>query len=153
MIAASRMRNGLGRWNWTHNDLGWLVSLSFHYCNLVILSLILLLKTIISENTEKPPTKYFINPFSSMTSLIEISQFTYSSKLHTAQKMKFPITDFFSKRDQIRSFLRIWSHLRKKSVMENFIFCAVTIVNFWKMQFYYWKHLILCCMSQNCCIV
>ena len=27
--------------------------------------------------------------------------------------------------DQIRSFLRIWSHLMKKSLMENFIFCAV----------------------------
>ena len=44
---------------------------------------------------------------------------------YVAQKMKFSITDFFSKCDQIRSFLRIWSHLLKKSVMENFIFCAV----------------------------
>ena len=33
--------------------------------------------------------------------------------------------DFFNKYDQIRSFLRIWSHLLKKSFMENFIFCAV----------------------------
>ena len=33
--------------------------------------------------------------------------------------------DFFSKCDQIRSFLRIWSHLLKKSLMENFIFYAV----------------------------
>ena len=46
----------------------------------------------------------------------------------TAQKMKFSIKDFFSKCDQIRSFLRIWSHLLKKSLMENFIFCAV--INF-----------------------
>ena len=30
--------------------------------------------------------------------------------------------DFFSKCDQICSFLRIWSHLLKKSLMENFIF-------------------------------
>ena len=30
--------------------------------------------------------------------------------------------DFFSKRDQIRRKLRIWSHLLKKSLMENFIF-------------------------------
>ena len=44
---------------------------------------------------------------------------------NTAQKMKFPIEDFFSKCDQIRSFLRIWSHLLKKSLMGNFIFCAV----------------------------
>ena len=42
----------------------------------------------------------------------------------TAQKMKFPIEDFFSKCDQIRRKLRIWSHLLKKSLMENFIFCA-----------------------------
>ena len=43
----------------------------------------------------------------------------------TAQKMKFSIKDFFSKCDQIRKKLRIWSHLLKKSLMENFIFCAV----------------------------
>ena len=42
----------------------------------------------------------------------------------TAQKMRFSIQDFFSKCDQIRSFLRIWSYLLKKSLMENFIFCA-----------------------------
>ena len=34
---------------------------------------------------------------------------------------------FFSKCDQIYSFLRIWSHLLKKSLMENFTFCAVFI--------------------------
>ena len=41
------------------------------------------------------------------------------------KKMKFSIKDFFSKCDQIRRKLRIWSHLLKKSLMENFIFCAV----------------------------
>ena len=46
----------------------------------------------------------------------------------TAQKMKFSITDFCSKYGQIRSFLRIWSHLLKKSVMENFIFCVVRVL-------------------------
>ena len=44
---------------------------------------------------------------------------------NTAQNMKFPIKYLFSKFDQIRSFLRIWSHLLKKSLMENLIFCAV----------------------------
>ena len=43
----------------------------------------------------------------------------------TAQKIKFSIKDFFNKCDQIRRKLRIWSHLRKKSLMKNFIFCAV----------------------------
>ena len=47
------------------------------------------------------------------------------STLH--KKMKFSIMDFFSKCDQIRSFLRIWSHLLKKSLMEKFIFCAVPV--------------------------
>ena len=43
----------------------------------------------------------------------------------TAQKMKFSINNLFSKCNQIRSFLRIWPHLLKKSVMENLIFCEV----------------------------
>ena len=55
----------------------------------------------------------------------------------TAQKMKFSIKDIFSKCDQIRRKLRIWLHLLKKSLMENFIFCAVPYVwegtkNVWK---------------------
>ena len=39
----------------------------------------------------------------------------------------FSIKGFVSKCDQIRSFLRIWSHLLKKSLMKSFIFlCSVT---------------------------
>ena len=34
--------------------------------------------------------------------------------------MKFSIKDFFSKYDQI-----LWSHLLKKSIIENFIFCVM----------------------------
>ena len=41
--------------------------------------------------------------------------------------MKFSIKNFFSKFDQIRSFLRIWSHLLKKSLMESFICCVVLL--------------------------
>ena len=47
------------------------------------------------------------------------------NEFHTAQKMKFFIKVFFSKCDQICRKLRIWSHLLKKSFMENFIICAV----------------------------
>ena len=50
--------------------------------------------------------------------------FSFAS-LH--KKMKFSIKDFFSKGDQIRSFLRIFSHLLKKSLMESFSFCAVLV--------------------------
>ena len=44
--------------------------------------------------------------------------------------MKFTIQDFFSKCDQNHSFLRIWSHLLKKSLTENFIFvqCLLQIL-------------------------
>ena len=46
----------------------------------------------------------------------------------TAQKVKFFIKDIFSKCDQIHSFLWIWSHLLKKSLMENFIFWVVNFL-------------------------
>ena len=39
--------------------------------------------------------------------------------------MKFSIKVFFSQCDKIRIFLGIWSHLLKKYLMKNFIFCAV----------------------------
>ena len=55
--------------------------------------------------------------------MLQKSIFYYENS--TAQKMKFSIKDFFSKCDQIRSFLQISSYLLKKSLMENFIFCAV----------------------------
>ena len=42
--------------------------------------------------------------------------------------MTFSIKDFFSKSDQIRSFLRNWSHLLRKSLTGDFIFCAVKLV-------------------------
>ena len=46
----------------------------------------------------------------------------------TAQKNEvFHYGFLFSKCNQIRSFLRIWSYLLKKLVMENFILCAVNI--------------------------
>ena len=39
--------------------------------------------------------------------------------------MTFSVKYLFNKCDQIRSFLRIWSHLLEKSLMENFIFYVV----------------------------
>ena len=44
---------------------------------------------------------------------------------YTAQKDKFSIKNFFSKLDHIRWKLLIWSHLLKKFLMGNWIFCAV----------------------------
>ena len=56
--------------------------------------------------------------------LIKIMLLLLAVKEMHCTKMKFSIKDFFSKCDQIRSFLRTCSHLLKKSLMENFIFCA-----------------------------
>ena len=42
--------------------------------------------------------------------------------------MMFSIKDFFSKCDQIRSFLRTWSCLLKKPLIENIIFREVVIL-------------------------
>ena len=42
-------------------------------------------------------------------------------------KMKFSIKYIFSKCDQIRKKLRIWLHLLKMYLMENFIFCAAFV--------------------------
>ena len=48
-------------------------------------------------------------------------------KTNHQEKMKFSHKDFFSKCDQILSFPCIWSHLLKKSLVENFIFlCSAT---------------------------
>ena len=43
--------------------------------------------------------------------------------------MKFPLKHFSGKCDQIRRKLRIWSHLLEKSLMENFIFRVVRVLN------------------------
>ena len=61
--------------------------------------------------------------------------------------MKFPIKNFSSKCDQIRSFLRIWSHLLEKSLMENFIFCAVNLKQLWNAGS---KHQELDCRKSGC---
>ena len=47
-------------------------------------------------------------------------------KINTAQKMKFSSKDLFSKCGQISRKLQIWSHLLKKSLTENLIFCTGT---------------------------
>ena len=46
----------------------------------------------------------------------------FRKSITTAQKMKFPVKDLFSKYEQIFTFLHIPSYLLKKLLMENFIF-------------------------------
>ena len=69
-----------------------------------------------------------------LRSVKEKSRLIRQGMSHTSQaakashKMKFSIKDVFSKCDQIRSLLQIWSHLLKKSLMENFIFWTILTV-------------------------
>ena len=56
-----------------------------------------------------------------MLKLRTCMRLTIPDTLYTAQKMKFFIKDFFNKSDQIRKKLRIWSHLLKEYLMENFV--------------------------------
>ena len=58
----------------------------------------------------------------------------WQDEIPTAQKMKFSTKDCFSKCYQIRRKLRIWSHLLKQSLVENFILCAVTTVSYYSGQ-------------------
>ena len=79
----------------------------------------------------KNQSVWLLNEFlghNSRSSLLNYLKWLFETNLlllyatYTAQKIKFSIKDFLSKCDQIRSFLRIWLHLLKKSLMENFIF-------------------------------
>ena len=61
-------------------------------------------------------------------------------KILCTKNEDFSIKDFFSKCDRIRSFLWIWSHSLKKSLMKNFIFFAVHLLRevielLWKIKF------------------
>ena len=47
-----------------------------------------------------------------------------SAGINTAQKMTFSVKDFFSKCDQIRNFLWIWSNLLKKSFGKLNLLCS-----------------------------
>ena len=51
---------------------------------------------------------------------------TWKVHITKSQHKKWRIKNFLSKYYQIRSFLWLWSHLLKKSLLENFIFCAVS---------------------------
>ena len=61
--------------------------------------------------------------------------------IFTTQKTKFPIKEFFSKCDQVRRKLRIWSHLLKKYLMENFIFCTVIALHASRLLYWpFWSN-------------
>ena len=90
------------------------------------------------RQTHDPKSQHYCYYFADKPSRNNSHHYHYNKKLsclrlmrtihtYTAQNMKFFIKDFFSKCNHIRSFMRIWSHLLKKSLMENFMSCAVLI--------------------------
>ena len=93
-------------------------------------------KTLITLTVSEGEIKYLKDHSASNSKKANVQPFTLNSShglefndprmsLYTAQKIKFSIKDFFRKCDQIRKKLWIWSHLLKKSLLENVIFCAV----------------------------
>ena len=108
------------------------------------------IKTYLGKTQLKPPTiKGFSFPFTcglhfiSVTILepgcifwVSVFQWGFfclrlcESRRCTGQRMKFfYMKDFFSKCGRISSFLRIWSHILNKSLVENFILYAVVDYN------------------------
>ena len=73
-----------------------------------------------------------------------------SENVTKSAKMNFSIKDFFSKWDQIRRKLRIWSHLLQKSIMENFIFCVVLRLKFSHLNEHKYHHKSNDCVSPMC---
>ena len=97
------------------------ISISHEY---LLLSKHRFLQRIAAESNSSSPLAHL-----SLYVCMKILIFWYLEQL-SAQKLKFSIKDFFSKCHHIRRKLRIWSHLLKKSLMENFIFCEVTLSAF-----------------------
>ena len=60
--------------------------------------------------------------FKCLLLFIALGQVVFKEKVNFINTTSF---NYSSTKTWLISFLRIWSHLLKKSVMENFIFCAV----------------------------
>ena len=88
--------------------------------------------------------------------------FIYLLHMTLHKKWSFPLRGFFSKCDQIRSFLRIRPHLLKKYLMKN-VFCAVWYFEIflclgrhkwyqrpiWPQRFCYYLYFGSCCLQHK----
>ena len=100
---------------------------------LIFIKLVIIVNTVIIipilHPRKKLEIKLELEGARKLEKLIQSSRENSNGSLHKKNSIK----DFFSKCDEIRSFLRIWSHLLKKSFMENFILCAVVIATIQKI--------------------
>ena len=87
---------------------------------------------VISINSFSPFQNF--TTFSTDSNVVHFNNASTEAFFHCTKKWSFPLristvnvttSTVYSKYDQIRSFLRICSHLLKKSLIENFIFCVV----------------------------
>ena len=76
------------------------------------------------ENNTTATLKHILSPRKLSSSLTIALPIIVAHVQFTAQKVKYSVKDFFSNCDQIRRKLQTWSHLLKKSLKENFIFCV-----------------------------
>ena len=82
--------------------------------------------SILTQNDDRKSNHFNYNIWVIPLGISKAFESIHTPCMH-CRKMKFSIKDFFSKCDQIRSFLRIWSHLLKISLMENFILYVVML--------------------------
>ena len=85
--------------------------------------------------------KAFYKPFiTSKEDLDFVVHLVLFSANYTAQKRKFSFKDFYGNCEKILNFLRICSHLLKKFLTKNFIFCAVleSFGSLLKMKHFIW---------------
>ena len=100
----------------------------FHFCKIYTnTSVDSFHKEDVSLPEKCPYSEFFSSVFSHIrTEYGDIRSSTYirffSVRITLHKKIKFSIKDFFNNCDQIRNCLRMWYHLLKKSLMENFIF-------------------------------
>ena len=95
---------------------------------IVLLLTILILSLTYTKKSNSPITYKRTNETKFCWKQLRVTTGGYVSTVRTntaKKKIKFYIKDFFSKYDQIQSFLRIWPNILKKSLMENLIFRAV----------------------------
>ena len=111
-LAHERYSNGIR--NWSH----WLIFLS--------------------RRTSAEPQRLTNSPLTSCKTYQQHHRIDIRYILYLTENKVF-IKDFFSKCDQIRSFLWIWSHSLRKSITENFMFCTVLKHSFLEIYHKKWN--------------
>ena len=133
-------------WSFTKNRITWQNLLTWCEAEIVIqdlvncfIKLVTFLKIVFWSITCTEP--FGLSSFKSSQNILSILSMLFESSIfncNTTQKTKISVMDFFSKCHQIHRKLRIWLHLLKQSLMENFIFLCNA--NFWVTNYIFEIH-------------